>query len=50
LRTHNEEESVLLRSEQVGQVFFGEEELAKGMLAHVLARYAPEASTSTCGR
>lgn len=50
LRTHNEEESVLLRSEQVGQVFFGEEELAKGMLVHVLARYAPEASTSTCGR
>ncbi|MBP6646890.1 MAG: cation:proton antiporter, partial [Burkholderiaceae bacterium] len=41
LRTHNEEESALLRSEQIGQVFFGEEELAKGMLEHVLARYAP---------
>ena len=47
LRTHNEEESTLLRSEQVGQVFFGEEELAKGMLEHVLARYAPTHVPST---
>lgn len=49
LRTHNEEESALLRSEQVGQVFFGEEELAKGMLEHVLARYAPGVNPTVGG-
>jgi CPA2 family monovalent cation:H+ antiporter-2 len=36
LRTHNEEESVLLHNEGIGSVFFGEEELAKGMTSHVL--------------
>ncbi|WP_423197520.1 MULTISPECIES: YbaL family putative K(+) efflux transporter [unclassified Cupriavidus] len=41
LRTHSEEESVLLTREGVGKVFFGEEELAKGMSGHVLARFAP---------
>ena len=49
LRTHNEEESALLRSEQIGQVFFGEEELAKGMLEHVLARYAPGVNPTVGG-
>lgn len=39
LRSHNEEESELLRRDGVGTVFYGEEELAKGMLAHVLRRY-----------
>ena len=41
LRTHNEEESVLLHNEGIGSVFFGEEELAKGMTSHVLDRFAP---------
>lgn len=41
LRTHNEEESLLLRGEGVGRVFFGEEELAKGMSSHVLQRFMP---------
>ena len=41
LRTHNENESVLLRNESIGSVFFGEEELAKGMASHVLERFAP---------
>lgn len=41
VRTHNEEESVLLQKEGVGLVFFGEEELAKGMARHVLDRFAP---------
>ncbi|MFZ2161921.1 MAG: YbaL family putative K(+) efflux transporter [Sideroxyarcus sp.] len=41
LRTHNEDESNLLRQDAVGTVFFGEEELAKGMLNHVLHRFAP---------
>ena len=39
LRTHNEAESDLLRKDEVGTVFFGEEELAKGMTAHVLRRF-----------
>ncbi len=41
LRTHGEVESQLLRNDSVGTVFFGEEELAKGMTAHVLQRFAP---------
>ncbi|MBK9393520.1 MAG: Kef family K(+) transporter [Uliginosibacterium sp.] len=44
LRTHSEEESALLRKEAIGAVFFGEEELARGMAAHVLQRFAPEAA------
>jgi CPA2 family monovalent cation:H+ antiporter-2 len=41
LRTHSEDESQLLRKEGIGTVFFGEEELAKGMMNHVLHRFAP---------
>jgi CPA2 family monovalent cation:H+ antiporter-2 len=41
VRTHNEEESVLLKNEGIGLVFFGEEELAKGMASHVLDRFTP---------
>ena len=39
VRTHNEDESRLLRTDNVGTVFFGEEELAKGMMNHVLRRF-----------
>jgi CPA2 family monovalent cation:H+ antiporter-2 len=46
LRTHNEDESELLRNEGIGAVFFGEEELAKGMTSHVLERFAPQARTT----
>jgi CPA2 family monovalent cation:H+ antiporter-2 len=42
LRTHNEVESELLRDEKIGQVFFGEEELANGMCKFILAQYAPK--------
>ncbi len=42
LRTHSEDESQLLRKNGVGTVFFGEEELAKGMTTHVLQRFAPQ--------
>ena len=42
LRTHSEEESVVWRKEAVGTVFFGEEELARGMTGHVLERFAPQ--------
>jgi CPA2 family monovalent cation:H+ antiporter-2 len=41
VRTHNEEESVLLKKDGIGLVFFGEEELAKGMIGHVIERFAP---------
>lgn len=41
LRTHGEEESQLLRDAQIGTVFYGEEELAKGMANHVLKRFTP---------
>jgi CPA2 family monovalent cation:H+ antiporter-2 len=41
LRTHSEDESVLLRAEGLGTVFFGEEELARGMAGHVMTRFAP---------
>ena len=41
LRTHSEGESQLLRQDGIGTVFFGEEELAKGMVDHVLQQIAP---------
>lgn len=41
LRTHNEDESERLRKEDIGRVFYGEEELANGMCKHILAQYAP---------
>lgn len=44
LRTHSEDESQLLRAADIGTVFFGEEELAKGMASHVLQRFAPAAA------
>jgi CPA2 family monovalent cation:H+ antiporter-2 len=50
LLTHSEDESVLLRNEEVGTVFFGEEELAKGMASHVLERFAPQSVTSAPNR
>jgi len=41
LLTESEEESAMLRKDGIGTVFFGEEELAKGMTQHVLERFAP---------
>ncbi len=49
LRTHSEDESLLLRKDGIGTVFFGEEELAKGMMNHVLQRFAPPSATSAQG-
>lgn len=46
LRTHSEGESQLLRKEGIGTVFFGEEELAKGMTSHVLERFSPQPGTT----
>ena len=39
LRTHNEEEAALLKSESLGTVFLGDTELARGMAAHVLLQF-----------
>ena len=39
LRTHSDGDSQLLRKEGIATVFFGEEELAKGMTAHILDRF-----------
>jgi CPA2 family monovalent cation:H+ antiporter-2 len=38
VRSHDEEESRLMRAGEIGTVFSGEEELARSMTAHVLAR------------
>jgi CPA2 family monovalent cation:H+ antiporter-2 len=39
VRTHSEEEAILLEREAAQKVFFGENELAKGMSHFVLQRY-----------
>ncbi|MDR3087354.1 MAG: Kef family K(+) transporter [Azoarcus sp.] len=41
VRTHNDEESRLLRGEGIGMIFYGEEELAKSMSRHVVERFRP---------
>jgi monovalent cation:H+ antiporter-2, CPA2 family len=38
LRTHSDEEAMLLQKENLGKVFMGEHELARGMTRHVLVR------------
>jgi CPA2 family monovalent cation:H+ antiporter-2 len=50
LRTHSEDESALLRRDGIGAVFFGEEELARGMTGHILARFAPSQPGAAPGR
>lgn len=42
LRTHSEDEATLLQSDNIGMVFFGEEELAKGMSNHVVNRFVAQ--------
>jgi monovalent cation:H+ antiporter-2, CPA2 family len=39
IRTHHEDEYLRLKKDLSEAVFFGEEELAKGMSAHVLQRF-----------
>lgn len=39
LRSHSEDESVLLREERVGTVFLAEDELAHGMTGHILQHF-----------
>ena len=45
LRTHSESEMQLLKHDGVGAVFFGEEELARGMSNYALRRFAVETSS-----
>ena len=45
VRTHSEEEGLLLEEEKVGKVFFGEHELASAMIRHELARRGIDAAT-----
>lgn len=45
VRTHNEDESQLLRQDGIGTVFLGVEELAKGMIRHIVRRFAPSATS-----
>ncbi len=45
VRTHNENEAILLRKEKAGKVFIGEQELALGMTRHILEKIA-QPSTS----
>lgn len=49
LRTHSEDESTLLREQGFGEVFFGEEELAKGMASHVLERFPRKVNSTRPG-
>ena len=52
VRTHNEEEAALLRQEQAGAVFLGEQELASSMTRYVLERFGRikgEASAKASG-
>ncbi|MFM7012928.1 MAG: cation:proton antiporter [Betaproteobacteria bacterium] len=43
VRTHSEDESELLAADGLGKIFFGEDELAKGMVRHIYDRFAPKA-------
>jgi len=45
VRTHNEDESDLLRKEGIGTVFLGVEELARGMIQHIVQRFPPPATS-----
>ncbi len=39
IRTHHEDESKFLREERLGKVFYGEEELARGMSTFIVEQY-----------
>jgi CPA2 family monovalent cation:H+ antiporter-2 len=40
VRTHNEDEYKFLKQDNLGKVFYGEEELANGMCKFILDQYA----------
>ena len=41
IRTHSPDAVQIFRREELGQVFFDEEELARGMKDHILSKFAP---------
>ena len=47
LRTRSEDETKLLRKDNMGTVFFGEEELAKSMTHHILDRFNAKSELQT---
>lgn len=47
LRTRTEDETKLLRKDNMGKVFFGEEELAKNMTHHILDRFNAKSELQT---
>lgn len=42
VRTHNEDEASLLNEENIGKVFYGEEELANGMSKYIVNQFIPK--------
>jgi CPA2 family monovalent cation:H+ antiporter-2 len=44
VRSHGEDEAEMLRGERLGEVFLGEQELARGMAEHILAKLRPAAA------
>lgn len=49
VRTHNEDESRLLRQDGIGTVFLGVEELARGMIQHIVRRFTQPAANEQAG-
>jgi len=47
IRTHSPDAAEIFRKQSLGQVFFDEEELARGMKSHILSKFAPADETVT---
>ena len=47
IRTHSPDAVEMFRKDGLGQVFFDEEELARGMKAHILSRLSPPAEAAS---
>lgn len=45
VRTHSDEEAKLLAKENIGKIFMGEHELARGMVEHVMTRMGKSSKT-----
>ncbi|MBF0676782.1 MULTISPECIES: YbaL family putative K(+) efflux transporter [unclassified Pseudomonas] len=46
IRTHSPDAAEIFRKDNLGMVFFDEEELARSMKAHILSKFAPEEETA----
>jgi monovalent cation:H+ antiporter-2, CPA2 family len=46
LRSDSDDETRLMRKDAIGRIFLAEEELAKGMVDHVLQRFAPQVAAT----